>query len=128
MGYDGFVRRHENSDADDQLSNGTGGTAVEMTLRSRPFLFGAPRNKKRARIIHVASSQESPATLTVLTRGAGASAEQTLSVPATATGETHRARAFTKLDSDNPVVEVRTSGDVKVSLIGLSASPLSERA
>jgi len=64
----------------------------------------------------------------VLTRGAGASAEQTLSVPATATGETHRARAFTKLDSDNPLVEVRSVDDIKVSLIGLSAELLRERA
>ena len=122
------MRRHENADADDALSDGTGGTPVEMTLRSRPFLFGSARHRKRARIIHVTTQQEAAATLTLLTRGEGASTEQTVSVPATATGEAHRARAMTKLDSDGVVVEVRTEDDVKVSLIGLSAAPLRERA
>ena len=37
-------------------------------------------------------------------------------------------RAMTKLDTDSPVVEVRTTADVKVSLIGLSAEILRERA
>ena len=128
LGYDGFVRRHENVAADDMLSGGTGGTAVEMTLRSRPFLFGAPRHRKRARVIHVTSAQESAATLTVLTRGEGTSTAQSVSVPATATGEAHRARAMTKLDTDAVVVEVRTTADVKVSLIGLSAEILRERS
>jgi len=130
VGYDGFVRRHFDAGSDDLTSASTGGRVVELTLRSRPFLLGRARQRKRVREIQVQSIQHGASTLTVLAREEGATTpEQTISIAATTSGleESERRRVMTKLDADTPVVEVRSTDDVRVTMIGVSAELLRER-
>ena len=124
LGYDGFVRRHYGVNTDDQLAAGTGGTAVTMTLLSRPFLFGRVRNRKRARILHVASIQAAAATLTVRVVGNGTGDAQTLTMPITVTDKAYRHRARVKFDDDAPQVKITTTDSTRISLVGLSAEVL----
>lgn len=130
LGYDGFVRVHRGVDADDMLSDETGGTDVEMVVVSRPFLLRAARQRKRVRIIHVAAITDSAATLTVLVHhhGATSSSEKTVTIEAGADSHADRKRALVNLISDDPHVEVRTTDDVKLSLVGISAERLREAA
>ena len=99
-------------------------------MRSRPFLLGRARQRKRVREIQVQSIQHGASTLTVLAREEGATTpEQTISIAATTSGleESERRRVMTKLDADTPVVEVRSTDDVRVTMIGVSAELLRER-
>ena len=128
LGYDGFVRRHYGVASDDMLAAGTGGTQVAMTVRSRPFLVGRIKQKKRVRAVHVASSQDTAATLSVSVVGRGTStAAQTVTMSALGSDAAYRARILTKFDADNPEVQVVTTGDVRISLLGISAQLLKER-
>ncbi len=129
LGYDGFVRRHSGVASDDMLSAGTGGTAVAMTVRSKPFLLGQIRQKKRVRIAHIASIQSSAATLSTSVKGGGTStAAQDITMSALGSGAAYRTRMMTKMDADNPQVEVVTTDDVQISMLGISAKLLRERA
>ena len=129
VGYDGFVRRHEDAEADDVLSDGTGGTDVELDLISKPFLFGQPSQRKRGRIVHLATIAEAQATVRVSLRGEGSETDPvTVTMPASGTDQTVRRRAMLKLDADAPQVRLRTTDDVRIALVGLSAELLRERA
>ena len=127
QGYDGYVRLHYGVASDDMDSDETGGTAVALTLRSKPFLYKRPKQRKKARRIHVASIQTSPATLTVLTVGPGkTSVEKTVSMPEGGEEQATRKRASTLLVADSPQVEIRTEDDVRLSLVGLSSELMRE--
>ncbi len=130
VGYDGYVRRHYGVDKDDVASDGSGGTPVSMTIRSRPFVFRRPRHKKRYRLMHVASLQESAATLSLLVRGPkSATTARTVTVPAVGQNQAHRpAPVKTKMDADAAQLEVSTTDRVRIALLGLSAHLLREPA
>jgi hypothetical protein len=127
LGYDGFVRLHYGVNNDDTLSDGTGGVPVEMTVVSRPYLLGRPRQRKRARAIHVAATSTAPAVLTVLSHaGLKRSPERTINIPGTIDDDPQRSTAPTYLVADEPHVEVRTTDDVKLTLIGLTSELMRE--
>lgn len=127
LGYDGFVRKHYGVDNDDMASDETGGTAVAMTVVSRPFLFRRPRQKKRVRAIHVATLNDASATVTVLLRSGGKPGpEQTVTMPATALNQSTRKRAMTRMVGDAPQVEIRSTDDIRLSLAGVSAELMKE--
>lgn len=127
VGYDGYLRRHSGVDKDDMLYDSTGGSDVTLTILSKPFQLRRPRQKKRVRRIDVASIQEANATLAVSVTGAG-STTTAQSVTQTTLGSdtAYRSRIMTKLDADNPQIQVTTTDDVKITLLGLSALLLRE--
>ena len=128
LGYDGFVRRHADVDADDMEFDGTGGTPVTMSIVSRPFLMGRARQRKRVRAVHVSIVHEDPTTVLVAVRGGGTQrAQHALSFAATALAQSRRKQMMTNLVADEPQVEVYVTSDAKVSLIGVSAELLRER-
>lgn len=127
LGSDGFVRRHLNANTDDALSDGTAGTAVELDVTSRAFLAGRPRQRKRARAVHVAAIAQAQATLTVsVTSGFDASPDQAVTIPATLGFDAQRRDAAAHLVSDEPHVRVRTTDDIRLSLLGLTSEPMRE--
>ncbi|HUT13284.1 MAG TPA: hypothetical protein VMY42_22545 [Thermoguttaceae bacterium] len=127
LGYDGFVRRHSDSDLDDWSSTETEGTTVDLTIVSRPFLFRRPRQRKRVRAVHIASLQDASATLTIQVRAGGAAtAPQTVSMSATGLDQAQRKNVRVKIDGDTPQVQIDTSDDVRISLVGISGDVLRE--
>jgi hypothetical protein len=127
LGYDGFVRKHFDADADDEIEDGTGGTPVTLTLVPRPFLFRRPRNKKRARIVHVAAINEDPATIMVAIRADGElGAARSITIPGTSSNQAKRRRAFVHGIDDAPEVVLTTTDRTRISLVGLSAEVMKE--
>ena len=128
VGYDGFVRKHGTGDKDDLLKDGTGGTAITMRLVSRPFFFGAPRNRKKVRVAHIASINDVSANVEVGIRSRGElGALQTVTIPATSLTQAKRKRVMVSARGDAPQLEIHTTADVRISLLGLSATVLKER-
>ncbi len=127
VGYDGYLRRHSGVDKDDELYDGTGGEDVTMTVGSRPFLLKRARQKKRIRAVHVASIQDANATLSITVSGAGSTTTaQTVTQTTLGSDTAYRSRILTKLDADNPEVQITTTDDVKLTLLGVSARLLRE--
>ncbi|MCR4340142.1 MAG: hypothetical protein NUW01_09700 [Gemmatimonadaceae bacterium] len=128
VGYDGFVRVHATGDKDDVLKDGTSGSDITMSLVSRPFFFGAPRNLKKVRVAHVASINSVAADVHVGVRSYGeVSALQTVTIPAGALTQAKRKRVMVTGRGDAPQLELHTTDDVRISLLGLSATVLKER-
>lgn len=128
VGYDGFVRKHDGVNSDDLLSDSTGGIAVTMTMVSRPFFQRWARQRKKSRVIHVKAISDVQATLELSVRANGtASAQKTMTIPATAFNQGKRRREMISMIGDAPQVELRSTDDIRVSLIGLSAQLLRER-
>lgn len=127
-GYDGFVRLHQNADGDDELSDGTGGSTVTLTILTRPFYLRRPRQVKRVRAIHVGTLQEAAATVTVAIRKIGSETTgQTISMAATSYDQPRRALVRLKADADAPQVKLTTTDNVRVAILGVSAGVLRER-
>lgn len=127
LGYDGFVRKHLDVGRDDVLSDQTSGEDVQMTIVTRPFLHKRPDMEKNVRTIHIASIQDGTVTVTALIRGKGdVGGERSITMPATALGQAKRKRAMTKWRADTPQLEVRTTDDVRVTMLGLSSELLRE--
>jgi hypothetical protein len=128
LGYDGFVRRHSGATKDDELFGGTGGTDVTMTLISRPFLLGRPRQRKRVRAVHVSAEIPDAMSLVVAVRGGGVQgARQTIAYAATGLSQSRRGRAMVNVVADEPQVECCVTNDAKISLLGVSAELLREQ-
>jgi hypothetical protein len=130
VGYDGWVRRHYDVDNDDMASDETGGTAVTLSMIGKP---GGQQKRaanllKRVRTIHLGSIQEDAATISVRLRGKGTTTG-TEDVTMSALGVDHaeHERVKTKFDAYAPQVEVQTSDDVRISLLGMSYELLRER-
>lgn len=128
-GYDGFVRVHDRgTENDDELADGTGGTTVTMTVLSRPFYLRRPRQRKRVRAIHVGTLQTVAATLTLKLRGvASETGSLSLSMAATSYDQPRRELVRIRQDADAPQVQVETSDDVRLAILGISAGLLRER-
>lgn len=128
-GYDGFVRIHDRQAGnDDELADGTGGTAVTMTVLSRPFYLGQPRQRKRVRAIHVGTLQEAAATVNLRLRGVTSqTTAQALTMAATAYNQPRRDLLRVRMDEDAPQVYLETSDDVRVAILGISAALLREQ-
>lgn len=128
VGYDGFVRLHETGDKDDVLADGTGGADVTMTIVSRPFFFGAPRNMKKVRVAHVAAINDASATVQVGIRSRGVLGTlKSTTIDATSLTQAKRKRVMVSARGDAPQLELHTTADVRISLLGLSATILKER-
>lgn len=128
-GYDGFVRRQYAANTDDTLSDGTGGNLVTLSLVSRPFLAGAPQQRKRVRGIHVAAIADSTITITALIRAEGSSiAQRTFQIPATAYSQARRHRPPIRVNAvaDAPQVELQTTDDARLVLVGVSSDLMRE--
>lgn len=127
-GYDGFVRLHEEGDGDDVLSDGTGGSDVTLTFTPRPFLFGLPRHRKRARVVNVAGTSPTQAEVSVVVRAGGRqSAARTLTIPSASLDQPKRARVSVTGSGDAPEVVLTTSDKLRITLVSLAAEPLQER-
>jgi len=129
VGYDGFVRRHDGTDTDDTLSTGSGGADVEMVIVTRPFLYRRPTQKKRVRRVQLASTQDAEATITVYVKGEGnTSVAGTATMPATLPSQAYHTLVKVALDAFYPQVELRTTDDCRIALVGTKAALLRERA
>ena len=64
-GYDGFVRHLERGDTDNSETGADDGEAITFKVITRPFLFGDPMGRKRARQCRVTSKQTSQSSITV---------------------------------------------------------------
>jgi hypothetical protein len=128
IGYDGFIRRHYGVDKDDVLSDDSGGTDVTLTVVSRPFLMRKPKHRKHVRVIHAASIQNGvAATLAVMLRGRGTTgASQDLTMEDLGTDTADRQRAMVDMKADAPQVEVQSTDDVRLTMLGASAQILRE--
>jgi hypothetical protein len=122
-GYDGFVRRHDGVDTDDTVSDGTGGVPVEMQIITRPFIMGRPRQRKRTRRLHIAAIADAAATVTVVI----GNTTRTVAINASTDGSAFRASTAADFKSDTPQVTVKTTDDIKISLIGITAELLREQ-
>lgn len=133
VGYDGFVRRHDDVDysgvnLDDVRSDDTLGIAVELGMVSRPFLRKAPSRRKRVRAVQVASINDSAVSVTVAVRAAGATlGTQTVTIPLTAQNQPQRKVVRMYATADSPQVEVTSEADVRIALIGTVAEVLREQ-
>lgn len=128
IGYDGFVRRHDGLSADDETSDGSGGSDITLRIVSRPFLFKDPRRRKRARVVHLAAIQDEGATFTAGLRVDGEqTTARTIEIAATALDQPKRGRALVSGKGDAPQVEITSTDRVRITLIGLSAELLRER-
>ena len=132
QGYDGFVRKHDDTDhdgvdLDDVLADGTGGIAVELDIVSRAFLFGQSRRRKRVRGMHVASINDASAQVTVSVLAGGVTHnEQTVTIPSTALNHPQRKLVRAYAVGDTPQIEVTSTDDVRIALLGASAELLRE--
>jgi hypothetical protein len=125
VGYDGYVRNHGVGTKDNLDSRGLKGAAYEMTVVSRPFYLGQPRRRKRVRNVHL--STIGGGTLTVRVRANGdASQTQSVSVAGRSFDQTGRAKLFVSARGDAPQVEVRTTDQTRIALIGVSAEVMDE--
>lgn len=125
IGYDGYLRRHSAVDVDDALYDRTGGSDITMTIVSRPFLLKRATQQKRVRRVDVASIQDSESTLSITVSGTGSTTTAlTTTQEALGSGVADRNHIMTRLDADNPVVQVTTTDDVKLTLVGLTAELL----
>jgi len=128
LAHDGYCRIHWGVDKDDTRYTMTGGVEVYMTVISKPKLMGKPRHRKKGRVIHVATLQESSAAVQVRLRGRGTTtAFKTLTMDALGLDHASRKRAGVSLVADAPQVEIKTKDDVRLSLLGLSAEVLKEQ-
>lgn len=126
LGYDGFVREHLGGSEDDVHSDGTGGSAINFVVVSRPFTFGYPY-KKKARLIRIATINSSTATVRVRVRSGGVSGnEKILQIKPSGLDQPSRDKARVSLKGDAPQVEVRTSDPIRLALVGVSAELLRE--
>jgi hypothetical protein len=64
-GYDGFVRQLEKGDTDNATAAGVAGSVISFKILTRPFLFGDPVMRKRARHGRVLSKQTEAVTVTL---------------------------------------------------------------
>jgi hypothetical protein len=127
LGYDGFCRKHNGVDADDMASDETGGTDVAMTITTKPHLMKQERRRKRARVIHVGSLQEENATVSVRLKGRGTqTGQQDITMQGLGLDHADRQYAMDELSADGPQVELTTTDDVRVSLLGVSAEIIRE--
>jgi hypothetical protein len=126
VGYDGFVRIHGTGALDDQFEDGTGGTPITFTVRSRPFFFRSLRNRKRVRSAHITTSSSSAATLRIGVRGDAPYREQTITVPAGSLLQPVRRKILVSSRSDTPQVEVTTTDPVRIAILGMTATVLAE--
>jgi hypothetical protein len=127
LGYDGFVRKHYDVDADDELFDRSGGVDVTLTLIPRPFLLGRPRQRKRVRRVHVAAINDDAATLSVAVRSEGVlGTARDVTIPATNFNQAKRKRVMVHAIDDSPQVVVTTTARTRVSLVGISAAVLKE--
>lgn len=129
LGYDGFVREHdvEGLDLDDAHSDGSEGEDVELHMVSRAFLFGNARQRKRARVAHVASTNSAEVSVEVRVRGGGVeSAARTVTIPATALDQPKRKSKKVLAVGDDLRLDIRSTDRVRITLLGLSAEPLRE--
>ena len=127
LGYDGYVRRHFGVSKDDELSDGTSGTDVTMTIVSRPFMLGRARQRKRVREVYVSAISDEDATVEVAVRGGGVETRRhTLTFAATGLQQSRRKRAMVNVVADDPQVVCFVTSDAKVALVGVGAELLKE--
>jgi hypothetical protein len=128
LGADCYVRSHaEGLHKDDMNHDETGGNNITMIVISRPFLMRSVKRKKHARVIHIASLQESNATVYARVRGGGTmSTLRTLTMRGLGLDDADRRFARTTLKADAPQVEMRTTDEIRLMMLGLSAEVLRE--
>ncbi len=128
QGSDGFVRAYEDTyDNDDELSDGSGGVNVTMTLVSRPFLLSRPRHRKRVRAVHLSAINDEVVSYTVAVRVAGTLlAGQSASISATNFNQPKRTRVMTSGVGDAPEISIQVTQQTRISLVGISAEILRE--
>jgi hypothetical protein len=128
LGHDCWLRRHsEGLDKDDMHSDESSGSEITMKLISAPFLMGEPRRRKRGRVIHIASIQENAVTIDARMYGHGeTSSFKAVEMDALGLDHAARKRVTTNLKADAPQVEIWTTDDVRISMLGLSAEILRE--
>lgn len=129
LGYDGFVRYHETGAKDDVMSDGTGGAPIGFFLVSRPHLFAAANLRKRVRALYVSGVADADAEVTLALRTRGVTgALRTLTLPASSLDQPRRVKALVSARGDNPQIELRTTAQVRFSLLGAAAEILREEA
>ena len=69
--YDGFVRRLEQGDKDDVLSDGSGGSAISAWIRTRPETYGDQFRRARTRSARVSVKAATGGSLDVYAVGDG---------------------------------------------------------
>ncbi len=128
IGYDGFVRLHGEGKLDDVLADGTGGSTVTMRLISKPFFFGSIRHEKKVRVMHVASINEAPVTISAGVIAAGVlTSLETMPIAATALNQAKRAKKMVTAKGDAPQLEIQTADLARITMLGLSAHIRKER-
>ncbi len=128
IGYDGFVRLHGDADKDDVLSDGTGGVAINMTIVSKPFFVGSVRHEKKVRVIHIASINPVEASVDVGIRTKGVlSVLVNKTLPSGGLDQARRVRVMVHAKGDAPQIELHTTDDVRITLLGISAQVRKER-
>lgn len=131
LGYDGFVRKHWGGYVDDEDMDGEGGLPVQMTIVTRPFLFGRVRYRKKTRVVRVAAICDQSATVGVRVRSGGTvTSESSIVIAGTDYEQPKRNRAMVSAVGDQPQVELVTSsaneGPLRIALIGVAAEILEE--
>lgn len=121
-GYDGFVRELETGNVDDKLSDGSGGTAVTMTLRATPEIFGDIFTLKRGRTIIVHGVSDSDATVTVkLVADGTVGTGRTATLPAATNDVPTFVRKRVSGEGGVLHAQVETSAAVRITAVGLQA-------
>lgn len=128
VGYDGFVRRMEVGDTDDATdADADDGETINMLIESRPFHFGDPIRRKRARTIRVNSEQATAATVNVTANSDGvAGTQHALTMPASSGSEPSSKKARVNGRGHIHTVVVQTTASVEVAGIELIAEELVE--
>jgi hypothetical protein len=125
VGYDGYVREHEEGELDDVTSAGSGGVSIGGRITSRPMLFGDVFRKKRGRALRVHAKSENSTTLeTNLITDASHRTTHTLDVAAGTMPTAKRARVNGKGYALQ--VDCRFSDKIQVAGLEVFAEPIRE--
>lgn len=127
LSYDGFVRLHNDNDNDNEASDAAGGVNVAMRVRSRPYLFNAARNRKRARYAWFSLRTNAAATVQVSAVSAKTVGSPKTAIVAPSTSLAgRRDRTSVSGLGDAPQVEFVTTDRVKLVMLGMDANVLRE--
>jgi hypothetical protein len=123
VGYDGFVRVHDEGEYDDVLSTGAGGAEIDGIMQARPMVFGDPFVEKWAQELTVLASHGTETDISVLVESSGGSTrEHSLTVRA---GSSHPRATKKKLGVRGwdlgPEIRAQTAG-LLISGLRLEAS------
>lgn len=129
-GYDGWMRKHDAVNLDDENSDGSGGLLFSLSITSRPFLFKNPRQRKYTRALHCSSINAADAKVYLyVVDNSGttiAVGSNPITIKANQLNQPRRilARVFNR--GDDPQAQIVSSDDVRIVLLGLSAGNLRE--